>query len=505
VHFASAWTHAKTKTDVDHPKLKAMSWSTLSEDLWKRIMEYVPLTDRLSSCSQVSRTLCRAAAAATCAVESFDVHSLHALCQWITLHGQHLTSLQLSAVDENLTQLPCPNLLELDLAFIDVQLGGSSTQPGVLHSCTRLTMLRLDRCYFTSTDEYYTNSLAALSALVELQHLGLMDDRDGDGNWMPSAVLQQLPHLTYLHIRDQGNYLLVTGSLQHLSCLTNLQELHIASFGVLHPRISLSPSATPGLSRLTALKKVDLQGVSLDPTILQDCTQLQSLGLMWVAIISAGGAAALHTLLGRLLQLQSLRLLKLEYDWPAAAAAYTSLTASSHLQRLHLTVDNMPPGVWRYVFPPDRQLPELHELDMRWSGGLVDVPVPPPAATPGTDDVGFITTCCPGLCKLVQPDTQLADLTKVSGLTSLSVSGLHGAGFVSLAALSGLISLRQLYVHLGGPITPGDLLCLTALTSLTRLSVDLVMVPEFEGAVDVTLYLAQVRTCLNCAHVMFCG
>jgi len=477
-----------------------MSWSTLSEDIWKCILEYVPLTDRLNSCSVVNKTIYRAAAAATCVVESCDVHSPAGLCQWMTLHGQHLTSLQLQRLGVKGTQLPCPNLRELDLTFIDVQLGGSSTQPGVLPSCTRLTFLRLNNCYFTSTDDQYGSSLAALSVVVNLRHLELMDGRDAGGSWMPSAVLQHLSHLTYLDVYDQAGHMLGTSSLQHASCLTNLQELHIASFGGSDRRISLSPSTTPGLSRLTALKKVALQGVSLDATVLEDCTQLQGLMLQWVNIISAGGAAALHSLLGCLQQLQSLQLHALEYDLPVAAAAYTSLTASSALQQLHLTVDNMPAGVWRYVFPPDRQLPALQELTLDWSGGPVEVPIPPPAAAPGTDDLSSISVCCPGLCSIsifVQPDTQLADLTKVSSLTSLYVSELHEEGFESLRALSALVSLQELSVDLGGPITPRDLLCLTALRPLTRLCIDRGMAPEFEGADDVTLDIAEVRTMLG--------
>jgi len=140
-----------------------------------------------------------------------------------------------------------------------------------------------------------------------------------------------------------------TESLQHAGCLANLQELSL-----LFSNVPLSPSTTPVLSGLTTLRKVSLVHASLDPSILQDCTQLQGLDLQSVSIISAGGAAALHSLLGGVQQLQSLQLIKLEYDWPVATAAYTSLTASSNLTTLELTVDHLPPGIWQYVFPLDR-------------------------------------------------------------------------------------------------------------------------------------------------------
>jgi len=67
-------------------------------------------------------------------------------------------------------------------------------------------------------------------------------------------------------------------------------------------------------------------------------------------------------------------------------------------------------------------------------------------------------------------------------------------GFQSLRSLSGLVSLQELGVDLGGPITPQDLLCLTALAHLTRLCVDQGTAPEFEGAVGVVVDLTQVCT-----------
>jgi len=372
-------------------------------------------------------------------------------------------------------------------------------QPGVFHSCTRLTKLRFKDCRYINSH----TSLAALSALVGLQHLQLGDDIDADADHdqLPGTVLQHLPHLTYLLIHDISAYMLDSNSLEHASCLTSLQELHIAGAGLEHGGVYLilSPSTVPGLSRLTALQHITLQCIDLDPSILQDCMQLQGLELQSVNIISAGGAAALHSLLARLQQLQSLELYEVEYDWPVVAAAFSSLTASSTLQKLHLTVDSLPAGVWPHVFPPDRQLPALQELTLDWHGGSAWVP--PPAAAPGTDDLSSISVCCPGLCSInisVQPDAQLADLAKVSGLTNLSVLGLDGAGFLSLAALSGLVSLRQLDVDLGGPITPQDLLCLTALTGLNLLYVNPEKVPNFQRADDVELGLSQVCTYFCC-------
>jgi len=469
-----------------------MSWSSLSEDVWSRTLHFLPYSERLGSCSRVSWTLYRAAAAATQEVRLSGCSAQRSmgLQEWMLHHGHHITSVDLSAGSETLTQLPCPNLRHLKLTFMTMQLGASSTQPGVLHSCMGLTKLHLIACVHAGQ-----NGLAPLSALVSLQHLELhISNNNRARGQMPSTVLQHLQGLTYLALRDHTAPLLTTRSLEHISCLVNLQELHIDS------KVLLSPSTTPGISRLTALTALSMERGQLDPVCLQDCTQLQELVLTAVTITSAAGAdgaaqqAALHNLVGRLQQLQSLRLCELQYDWHVAAAAYSSLTTSSKLQRLFLTVGDLPPGIWRHVFPPDRQLPALQEFVVRFNSWIATEPPPPAALT--TDDISCLVSCCPGLRNVdidVQPGSQLAVFAQAAGLTSLSLVFLHAEDFDSLRALSGLIGLQGLYVGLAGPITPCDLLRLTALTGLTALSIDTGTAPEFEGADDVDLSLTLVR------------
>ena len=48
------------------------------------------------------------------------------------------------------------------------------------------------------------------------------------------------------------------------------------------------------------------------------------------------------------------------------ATAYAALTASSKLQHLDISSSKLPAGVWQHVFPPSRQLPHLHILDLGW-------------------------------------------------------------------------------------------------------------------------------------------
>jgi len=71
--------------------------------------------------------------------------------------------------------LPCPNLLELHLCKIAVQLGVSSHQPGVMFSCTQLTKLQLHDCSLLGTLQI----IGALSAMPGLQQLELVDTVPG--------------------------------------------------------------------------------------------------------------------------------------------------------------------------------------------------------------------------------------------------------------------------------------------------------------------------------------
>jgi hypothetical protein len=317
-------------------------------------MHFVPIEDRITSCSAVSRALEQAAAAAT--QQAQLTHERHGewdhfterivvFFQWTSHHGQYLTSLRLSDIrlhrktrpdTAQVLQLPCPNLLELELALVAVQLGPTSTHPGVLHTCTQLTKLRLRACPITD----WPTGLAALSAAPQLQDLQLADIQppagaaaavlDSDQYSLFSSVLQDLQGLKSLQLTDQQCWYLSADTLQHLSSLTNLQESRVTSDDV-----EFSSSTTPGISALTALTRIDLHEMSLDLAVLQHTTQLQHLSLSDVFIHNTDDPddpTALLTYIGRLQQLQELWLYTFEYEWPAASAAYANLTASSNLR-----------------------------------------------------------------------------------------------------------------------------------------------------------------------------
>jgi hypothetical protein len=137
----------------------------LPQELWAQILLHVDYQQRLSACALVCRKLARAAAAATQLLDLYfgDAFERYdAFMGWTSSHGSSLTRLVLSYSPSTIQQLPCSNLLQLELADCSVQLCASSEHSGLLHSCTALTSLSL---HFTEQ--------------------GLLDDLAGQ---VPSAV-----------------------------------------------------------------------------------------------------------------------------------------------------------------------------------------------------------------------------------------------------------------------------------------------------------------------------
>ena len=107
--------------------------SSLPEELWKLILAHVPLPERLGTCSRVSQKLYRAAATAQLQLElQSSVQNSQGLVRWLRRNGQHVASLELQGFAGNVTELPCQQLRKLVVWFGRVQLGPSSSHPGVL-------------------------------------------------------------------------------------------------------------------------------------------------------------------------------------------------------------------------------------------------------------------------------------------------------------------------------------------------------------------------------------
>jgi hypothetical protein len=142
--------------------------------------------------------------------------------------------------------LPCPQLRQLQLKDLHVQLAPSEGCPGVLHDCTGLTSLDLQGCW---VPDMHT-SMAAIAALPELQSLnmGHIDISDGRG----LLLLPELQHasqftrlgLTFRSVGAQG-----MAQLSQLSAMVNLQHLRLTQ---LHSQ-GVPGGVPPQLVKLTCL------------------------------------------------------------------------------------------------------------------------------------------------------------------------------------------------------------------------------------------------------------
>ena len=157
------------------------SLASLPEEVLKLVMQHVQLRVRLGSCCLVSKRLHAAAVAATDTLQLFHEDILQGAIQprcaksaqyWLSHYGQHLRNVQLGGFILPLSQLPCPNLRELQLGSgCRVQLAPSQQHPGVIQGCTNLTRLEL-QCHIDDAREEGA-SLDGLSSLVHLQHLDI--------------------------------------------------------------------------------------------------------------------------------------------------------------------------------------------------------------------------------------------------------------------------------------------------------------------------------------------
>lgn len=170
---------------------------SLPDEVLKLVLTHVPLKERLVNCSLVHSRLHAAAVAATQQLETgyspmWQPERGQSVFTWLSRYGEHVTRLDVDALDW-VTQLPCPNLLQLRLVGTIVQLGPTADGPGVIAGITKLTRLEL---HYNGIDDGPV--VDSLSELVHLQHLEWFS-RNGYGEaGFSIAVLPQLRHLTHL-------------------------------------------------------------------------------------------------------------------------------------------------------------------------------------------------------------------------------------------------------------------------------------------------------------------
>jgi hypothetical protein len=249
----------------------------------------------------------------------------------------------------------------------DGQCGTAGGFPDLIQGCTKLTRVELDG-YFEDPEDAL---ICSICSLVDLQHLVVQVDHPYTNWQMPAAAMPCFKHLTYLHFE-----LLSIGSLVHLGTLTNLQELHFIS----DDDLADSPSSVPGLlfptsllTKLVLLSPVEAGLLSLVPIGLQDLT---------VDCDVEGPAEGPGSFLAYLARMQHLTRLSLEADnvveWPAAAPAYSALTARSSLVELEFLDAYFAHGVWPHVFPASQKLPHLTSLVVWGSVNQDGLITPPP-------------------------------------------------------------------------------------------------------------------------------
>jgi hypothetical protein len=210
-----------------------------------------------------------------------------------------------------LCQLPCPQLRQLYLEGLWVQLEPGNGYPGVLRNCSGLTALQLHECIL----EDLNAAIEAITALPQLEslsvcsyrrdigsllaakllcaatqlsskltHLSLADVNHKDFPEHPGCQLSAPTHLQHLRLPsyhglqgglpsqlvkltaleietvgasvDNGSL----GQLQHLSCFTALRALQYQSGA--HYRHSCA-DALPGIEQLSQLTSLELQGLNL--------------------------------------------------------------------------------------------------------------------------------------------------------------------------------------------------------------------------------------------------
>lgn len=351
-----------------------------------QVLQQVELKARLGCCGLVCSMWHAAAVAATRSIttsvsfrsdaQSVSVKFLQ-LHAWLLKHGQEAALGNLSvtgpprwAIREQLQlQLPVLQLaaltrLQLEYLSADFQKGTSSQQSSsaaLPQEWTSLTHLGLRHCPL---------ELGALAAFTQLQHLSLTGDQQETELAGVAAMASAMPSMQHLsHLELGASFAqdsLLTG-VQHLPSLQVLllQYGECTSRGLaqlpptltllnLNMRfcnpgaadVTLSHNSTPGLTKLTALQRLEVnRATAVHPALLGCLHSLQHLSVTGGLLdVAAGepGLAALSTL-------TALRHLQLCCDdWgdiAATPADCAGLTASSQLTFLSICADSAaPPG-----------------------------------------------------------------------------------------------------------------------------------------------------------------
>lgn len=476
-----------------------MDWTQLPPNVLEEVLRRVNICNRMCHCAPACCRWQKAAEATITAIADAPHGKQQAVLHWLHRRGPLLQLQQLSLTGGHgivLSALPCPSLKQLHLIHgFRLLLAPRAGSPGVLHGIRQLTRLVLLRFTLLGGSQ----QLAALSTLTGLQHLVLRELQDSSLQCaaVPGCLLPHLPQLTHLHMVCG----LSDATLQHLSCLTHLQELQLERLGACTTpaalegisgmtmltdlllegaHFTLGDASTPGLARLASLHVLQLHAChGLQPSLLSALTGLHDLQLQLTPIEGAGeGAGSFVSLLPRLCQLTTLLLQGAHVHEAPSSHAYASLLASSKLQRLQLSNARLPGGAWQALFP--QAVVERAAAPAR--NRLTSLRICYCEEHISETTLQGVTRCCPELKTLHLHGTlqqrgalpaatphPLSSLQRLSQLTELSLSDVNDT---AAAALSRLTSLSSLMVIQPSSISDVGVLRLAALQQLTYLWVD---------------------------------
>jgi hypothetical protein len=338
-----------------------------------------------------------------------------------------------------------------------------------------------------------TEQAATLSQLSNLANLGHLELFSLPSNGVPGGLPSQLVKLTCLDV-TYARPCNTVEQFQHLSSLTALQQLavHFDTVGQAIDGLSglsgvqqlsqltglklagshfeFGTSNTLNWLRLTALKSLTLRECQVQPEALSKLTQLQALGLELVKARPVGDESHQRPLsaVAQLSMLTSLHVsMAPHYGVPVpaaaaeAAAAFTTLTASTNLCDLRLSMSNAASHPDQLVlFRHGPIYPNLRLISLSRARPL------------RTQQLQQLCSCCPAVEVLNimawrnPSPTAWQPLTQLSALTRLAFFGVGAPVAPVVDAAVQLAGLRDLWLFDLPDVRHPELLKLTALTAL---------------------------------------
>jgi len=480
--------------------LPALDLSRVPSIFITLVLQSMSLRERFT-CALVCKAWAQEATAATRSsiILKHDVLDLSCLQRWLQNHGNQTKVLQLHACVDSpvLTALPCPQLQELLLRGSRCRLSLDSRVWSDIAAATKLTSISLIGVQTGSRQSDVVSALTALPGLEQLtwRQVGGRDRPFPGSRWRLSdgALLQQLTKLSAVDLDG-----VTAGALQHVGLLIRLQ-----AFKLKQSAEDWAAAGCPGLQELKALTRLDLdEGFDDIPASISQLTALQQLDV-WSATATALNKLSALTGLTQLrmdylvdmlpksppLQLPGLQHLKvmsaLDRTMPMSFLAsctqlqmlklcniylsHGSLVVSSMLQHLQLVSCSVSaadgaadPVSWQHVFPGPGRLPHLTSLKMTFLE----------PALHHAADLECVVACCSNLQDLffaTLPDVSASALTRLTGLTSLTLHRTNDQQCSSLAQLTGL---RRLRVAGSTAVSAAGLRQLAALEQLTILGLN---------------------------------